>query len=377
MAGIYIHIPFCKQACYYCDFHFSTNQKGHVDMVAALAHEIELQRNYLSNEEIESIYFGGGTPSILDADEIGLLLQSIKNNYNAKAREVTLEANPDDLSPSKLRELRSVGINRLSIGIQSFDNSILKSLNRSHDAAASRQCINDAREAGFDNLSLDLIYAIPGQDDALWKANIYEALSYKPQHISAYSLTIEDKTVFGRRASQGKFRTLDDDHAALQLQMLVVILAQQGYEHYEVSNFSLAGFTALHNSNYWMDKKYLGIGPSAHSYNRISRQFNVSNNKLYVDGLKNHKIPATLETLSREDMINELLMTKLRTSWGVDMKQLLEQYGFDLMASHGDYISNLQQNKMAKVTGDQFVLTETGRLLADKIAADLFIVRSR
>lgn len=346
-------------------------------MVAALVHEIELQYNYLSGEEIESIYFGGGTPSILDANEIGLLLQAIKKNYNAKAREMTLEANPDDLNPSKLHELRSVGINRLSIGIQSFDNTILKALNRSHDAAASRQCITDARNAGFDNLSLDLIYAIPGQDDALWRDNIHEALSHQPQHVSAYALTIEEKTVFGRRAGHGKFPAFDDDHAALQLQMLVDILAQHGYEHYEVSNFSLPGFNALHNSNYWKDKRYLGIGPSAHSYDGTSRQFNISNNKLYVDSLKNHKIPMTLERLSREDRINELLMTKLRTSWGVDLKQLLDQHGFDLMASQGDYISNLEQNKMAKVMGDQFVLTEKGRLLADKIAADLFVLPSQ
>lgn len=375
MAGIYIHIPFCKQACYYCDFHFSTNQKNRGDIVKALAAEVRLQREYLGEEEIETVYFGGGTPSLLSASELNDILQTVYKTFSVrKGAEVTLEANPDDLTKETLKDIRDAGINRLSIGIQSFEDEILRYLNRAHDAAMSAMSVQDAYDAGFTNISLDLIYAIPGQDDVLWQKNIERVLALRPQHISAYSLTIEEKTAFGRWAAQGRLKPVADDLSATQLQMLVERLEPKNYAQYEVSNFSLPGLESKHNSNYWKGKKYLGIGPSAHSYNGVSRQFNVSNNRRYLDALADEQIPATLEILTREDRINEYLLTTLRTSWGTSLAKLRKELNFDLLAEHGPYLRSLQENGLATLENDLLILTKNGKLLADKIASDLFVI---
>ncbi|MDH4090166.1 MAG: radical SAM family heme chaperone HemW [Cyclobacteriaceae bacterium] len=376
MAGIYVHIPFCKQACYYCDFHFSTSLALRDKILLAIANEIGLQRAYLKEEdEIQTIYFGGGTPSILSGKEIRFILDTIYDTFLVSPdAEVTLEANPDDLSTEKLRELKNTGINRLSIGIQSFDDVILKSLNRAHDSQLAKSCVNNAYEIGFQNISIDLIYAIPQQDHALWNKNIEMALALRPQHISSYALTIEEKTVFGRWAAKGKIETVDDDFAASQLQILVDRLEIESYEQYEISNFSKPGFHSRHNSNYWKDKAYLGVGPSAHSYNRVSRQYNVLNNYSYVRSIAALKIPATLEILTREDKINEYLLTTLRTSWGSNLAKLRAEFGFDLEAVHGPYIRSLLEHKFAFIENETLLLTKKGRLLADKIASDLFII---
>jgi len=375
MAGIYIHIPFCKQACHYCDFHFSTNVERQSEMVDMLCKEISLQQKFLSGEVIDTIYFGGGTPSLLSPAELSALLETL-HKYHAVnvSSEITLEANPDDLSFEKLIGFRKAGINRLSIGIQSFHDETLIRLNRVHDGALARESITNAYRAGFDNISIDLIYAIPWQDDEAWKNNVREAMQFQPQHISAYSLTIEEKTAFGRWASQGSFRSMDDDNAATQLQSLVEMLAIGKYEQYEVSNFCLPGFMSVHNSNYWHDKKYLGIGPGAHSYSGVSRQHNVSNNNLYISKLRNSEIPATIEILSPEDKINEYLLTSLRTSWGVDLMKLRKEHGLDLALTHETYLANLKTNGLATIREEKFVLTQKGKLLADKIASDLFVV---
>ncbi len=375
MAGIYVHIPFCKQACYYCDFHFSTNQTKQEEIVHAIVAEIGMQKEYLNGEPIETIYLGGGTPSLLAERELSIIFQAIHKNYSVKSEaEVTLEANPDDLSVGKLRELRNAGVNRLSIGIQSFDDGILKSLNRAHDSNMARNCVHEVHYAGFDNISIDLIYAIPEQDDKLWKANIHEALLLKPQHISSYALTLEEKTVFGRWVKQGKMKALDEDLAATQLNILVDTLENSGYEQYEVSNFSQPGFRSQHNSSYWRNEKYLGVGPSAHSYNGESRQYNISNNTQYLNAILKQQIPATHEILSREDKINEYLLTTLRTSWGTDLEKLRREYKFDLLAENSFYIQALQDSQFATLENDMLVLTKTGKLLADKIASDLFAV---
>ncbi len=377
MAGIYLHIPFCKQACYYCDFHFSTNQDRRESIVRAIGHELVLQKGYLNGEEIETIYFGGGTPSILSESELNNILQAIHRNFTTCPNpEVTLEANPDDLTKDKLKELRNAGVNRLCIGIQSFNDEILKSLNRVHDAQMAVQCVRDAYSSGFDNISIDLIYAIPGLENTMWKDAIDEALLLRPQHISSYSLTVEEKTVFGRWAARGKLKAVEEDIAAFQLQILVETLDMQGYEQYEVSNFSKAGYQSKHNSNYWKNRNYLGIGPSAHSFNGTSRQYNISNNSLYAESIHHGQIPATLEILTRDDQVNEYLLTSLRTAWGANLTLLRNDFGLDLEDTYEQYLRILKEQKLATIVNDSLVLTKKGFLLADKIASDFFIISS-
>jgi oxygen-independent coproporphyrinogen-3 oxidase len=377
MAGLYIHIPFCKQACYYCDFFFSTNQEQRSLLARAIASELAMQKNYLAGEELETIYFGGGTPSILLEEELDIILNGAHANFSiATQPEITLEANPDDLTKEKIEYLFRSGINRLSVGIQSFDNAVLKSLNRAHDNRMAKGCIEDAQTAGFKNISIDLIYAIPGRSDDAWENDIREALALQPQHVSSYSLTIEEKTVFGKWTKQGKMKRLDDDVAARQLNLLIDVLESEGFEQYEVSNFSKPGFQSRHNSNYWRNKKYLGIGPSAHSYNGDSRQYNVSNNAMYLRSINQHKVPYTLEKLSREDKINEYLLTTLRTCWGADLNILREQFSFDILNESSDYIKNLQNSGFVVIEENILRLTRQGRFHADKIASDLFIVEN-
>ena len=284
MAGIYIHIPFCKQACHYCDFHFSTNTSKQAQLLQAIGNELLIQKNYLGEEKINTLYFGGGTPSILSTDEVNNIFDIISGNFDvAPSAEITLEANPDDLVSEKLIAFKKIGINRLSIGIQSFDDAVLRFLNRAHDSRMATSSFQEARDVGFENISIDLMYALPGQDLTDWKKNIDRALALGPNHISAYSLTIEAKTVFGKWAADKKIKVRSDDASAQELLLLIEELERDGFEHYEVSNFSKPGYISKHNSSYWKGEKYLGVGPSAHSYNGTSRQFNISNNHLYIN----------------------------------------------------------------------------------------------
>lgn len=373
MAGIYFHIPFCKQACYYCDFHFSTNLSLKRDLLTALAHETEIQRSYLQ-EPVDTVYFGGGTPSLADPAEIGILLQKVRSVFQVEPdAEITLEANPDDLTPLKLQGLRDEGVNRLSIGIQSFDERVLRFLNRAHDHVAARNCIPIARGAGFSNISIDLIYAIPGQSYEQWKNNVTQAIALEPEHISAYSLTIEEKTVFGNWSAKGKLVPVGDDLSAEQFDLLIDLLEKAGYEHYEISNFARPGFQSRHNSSYWKQEKYLGIGPSAHSYNGVSRQFNVANNYQYVSAIREERVPFTIEQLSRVDQVNDYLLTTLRTSWGTDLARLRDIMEYDLLETRKTYIEALIRNGYAVVAQDHLVLTRKGKFLADKISSDLFL----
>jgi oxygen-independent coproporphyrinogen III oxidase len=301
MAGIYFHIPFCKQACHYCDFHFSTNLAIRAELVECLKTELELQQGYLDGEVIETLYFGGGTPSMLSGDELGSLVQDVRKYFPTAAdAEITLESNPDDLSISNLECFRSNGINRLSIGIQSFEDEVLRFLNRAHDSIDAKTAVARSREAGFKNISIDLIYAIPGQSEEAWIHTIKTAIELDPEHISAYNLTIEPQTVFGNWSKKGKLNSVVDDLAARQLEILIDLLSKSGYQHYEVSNFCKPGFESRHNSSYWQRKKYLGIGPSAHSYNKESRQYNVRNNHTYVKSLSSHVIPFEKEMFIAE-----------------------------------------------------------------------------
>lgn len=374
MAGIYLHIPFCKQACHYCDFHFSTNTGLRSELWQAMAKEIELQKDYLEDEPIDTIYFGGGTPSLLNANELEYLCNAIHKWFTVdRQAEVTLEANPDDLSPTTLPIFRQSGINRLSIGIQSFDDRLLKFFNRAHNSKTAIECVQFSRDAGFNNISLDLIYAVPGLQADGWSHTIYQAIALHPEHISAYSLTLEEKTTFGRWAANGQLTKVDDDVSAQQLTLLVDELERAGYDHYEVSNFSKPGLHSRHNSSYWRGKKYLGIGPSAHSYNKRSRQFNISNNHIYVRSLNTGIIPSEAEQLTREDHVNEYLMTTLRTQWGTDLKKLKLEFNYDVISYHKPFLDSLLKNDLAVLQRDVLKLTRAGKLLADKIAADLFL----
>jgi oxygen-independent coproporphyrinogen III oxidase len=375
MAGIYIHIPFCKLACHYCDFHFSTNRDIQEALVYSLIKELSLRQNYLAGEPVKTLYFGGGTPSLLKESELNEIVDNIYRLFEIQDdAEVTMEVNPDDLTSDKLNEIKTAGVNRLSVGIQSFDDSILKFLNRPHNAEAALKAVQAAREIGFDNISIDLIYAIPGQSQSAWLANIAQAISLQPQHISAYSLTIEPKTVFGNWHAKGKLNAISDEHAAGQLELLVDTLESAGYEQYEVSNFSLRQYESKHNSSYWKDEVYLGIGPSAHSYNGVSRQYNVSNNNHYVKAISQAIIPSTTEVLTQEDRLNEYLLTRLRTRWGCDLDYIKNKFNYDLLATNSGYLRTLLENRLATVENNRLVLTKAGKLVADKISSDLFLV---
>jgi oxygen-independent coproporphyrinogen-3 oxidase len=374
MAGLYLHIPFCKQACHYCDFHFSTIQDNQGSLVECLCKEIDIQKHYLGGAVLETIYFGGGTPSLLSEAELNKILESINKNFSvAEGAEITLEANPDDLILKNLQMLKRNGINRLSIGIQSFDNEILKFINRAHSSKQAIECMKSAREIGFTNISIDLIYAIPNQNDNRWKENIEEAIALSPEHFSAYSLTIEEKTVFGNWLKKGKLKSEKDEVAAVQMEILIDLLNGAGYEHYEISNFAKPGFYSSHNTSYWKQKKYLGVGPSAHSYNGNTRQFNISNNALYIRSLGKNQVPFELEILSRANKINEYLLTSLRTTWGCDVAYLLQEFKFDLLEEKKKELDQFHALEFFEKMENQLILTRKGKLLADKIASDLFV----
>ncbi|HWA32936.1 MAG TPA: radical SAM family heme chaperone HemW [Cyclobacteriaceae bacterium] len=373
MAGLYVHIPFCKQACYYCDFHFSTDQSQRSELVRAMAHEIAIQRSYIK-DPIDTIYFGGGTPSILAEQELDLLINAAQKNLDVrKGIEVTLECNPDDISPDRLKSWRDQGINRLSVGIQSFDDKILKFLNRAHNSSTAKKTLDQARAAGFNNISIDLIYAIPDLTDDKWESVIHEALDFKPEHISSYSLTIEERTVFGNWSKHGKLHPVSDDVAARQFEILMDVLDSRGYEHYEISNFSRPGFNSQHNSSYWKGVPYLGVGPGAHSFDGSSRQFNVRNNAVYVRSLNKGELPCEKEVLTRENRINEYIMTSLRTSWGCDLNYLKTTLDDDIIARCSKYLAFLQVEQLATIDGGLLKLARKGKLLADKIAEDLML----
>lgn len=343
-------------------------------VVAAISTELLLQRDYLQGEPLSTIYFGGGTPSLLTREEIDLLLNTIRQSQAiSEQAEVTLEANPDDLTSERLKEFKEAGINRLSIGIQTFNTNQLKFLNRIHDERDAIKSFNAAREAGFNNISIDLMYALPGETIEDLKIDIQKALSLNPEHISCYSLTIEEKTAFGKWAATGKLKPETDEVSASHLEIVMHELIQAGYDHYEISNFARPGFQSNHNSNYWRGVKYLGVGPSAHSFNETSRQYNIANNNAYLKALQAEKIPFEQEVLSIENKINEYILTSLRTSWGVDTDFIKQQYQYDLLNENKDYLSTLIDKKLVMLQGNILKLTHTGKLMADKISSDLFV----
>ena len=343
-------------------------------MTAAICDEIKLQRNYLESEVVNTVYFGGGTPSLLSQGQVDQILNTLAKYHNINENaEISFEANPDDLDIKKLGELSESGINRLSIGIQSFSEEVLKYLNRAHNRGQALDSIHWAREAGFDNISIDLIYGIPINNHIGWKRDLKTILEIKPEHISSYCLTIEPQTVFGHRAKKGQFPKQDEEFEAEQYDMLISQLTSAGYLHYEVSNFCLPEKYSKHNSNYWKQKKYLGLGPGAHSYNMKERQYNVSHNHKYMSSIQGGTVPADYEVLTLEEKINEYILTTIRTIWGCDLSYLKDRHGYDLYSRKYSYLNDLISNKFAMLEGTSLKLTEEGLLLADEISSALFV----
>lgn len=374
MAGIYIHIPFCKQACHYCDFHFSTSLKKKDGMVLALAKEIRLRKHEFEQETVETIYFGGGTPSILAVEDISLLIDTVYQNYKvADNPEITVEANPDDLSEKRIVELYQHNINRLSIGIQSFFEEDLKLMNRAHNAAEAKKCLQIARQY-FDNISIDLIYGTPGMDNNRWLENIRTALELNIPHISSYALTVEPKTALQKFITQGVIPQPDDEVAHEQFLMLVDALEANGFIHYELSNFGKENYFSRNNSAYWLGKKYIGIGPSAHSYDGVHRSWNIANNSLYLKSLENDSLPSEEETLSKTDRYNEYIMTGLRTVWGVSLDRIRNEFGEDYQKALLQQAQQYLDNGKLEVSEHVLRTTRKGKFFSDGIASDLFIL---
>ena len=343
-------------------------------MIAAITRELSIKKNYLQGEVIETLYLGGGTPSLLTREEVDLIFNTVRENFVLSDKaEITLEANPDDLTPSRLKDFKEAGINRLSIGIQTFNTKQLKFLNRVHDEALAIKSFYDVREAGLNNISIDLMYALPGETEDDWRHDIRQAIELNPEHISCYSLTIEEKTAFGKWAATGKLKPEPDEVSARHLEILMKELTQAGYQHYEISNFSKPGFHSNHNSNYWRGVNYLGVGPSAHSFNGESRQYNVSNNTAYLKFMQTGTIPFEKEILSHENKINEYILTTLRTSWGTDLVFVKQMFQYDLVTENENYVAQLLNKKLVTLDNEVLKLTDSGKLLADKISSDLFV----
>jgi oxygen-independent coproporphyrinogen III oxidase len=374
MAGIYLHIPFCRQACHYCNFHFSTSLQGMNDFVPALLKEMEGRSDYLGDATIGTIYLGGGTPSLLDPAELNLVLGRLKELFVFEpAPEITLEANPDDMTDrERLKAWRSAGINRLSIGIQSFFDDDLRWMNRAHDASQAAESIRLAKEEGFDNISIDLIYGGPTLPDGHWQRNVAEAIRWQIPHLSCYALTVEPRTALDKLIRQHKRAEVSPDDQARQLLLLMNWMRQAGYEHYEISNFALPGHRSRHNSAYWQGVPYLGLGPSAHSYDGKSREWNVANNARYIAALAGGTIPvAEKEVLTPAQQLNEYIMISLRTMEGINLSAVSRRFG----AGIAEALLQRAQAHIRKgliTQAENLVLTNEGKLFADGIAADLF-----
>ncbi len=374
MAGIYLHIPWCRKVCIYCDFHFSVSMRNKNELLECMMREIDLQKEYLEGENISSIYIGGGTPSVLSVIEIQRILNKISTCFSINSgTEITLEANPDDLSKAYLKDLLNTGINRLSIGVQSFFDDDLSWMNRRHNSEQSVNCIDDSRNAGFTNIGIDLIYGIPGMDNNKWKRNLEIAFKNRINHLSAYHLTLEEKTVYFHKISKGLMEAPDELTGMEQFETLIEIAESNGYIHYEISNFGLPGYFSKHNTSYWQQKPYLGIGPSANSFNGRSRQWNVRNNSLYIKKLTHGIIPFESEDLDIETCYNEYILTSLRTCWGVDLKVIEERFG----TGYKDYFlmeaNNLLDKGKLLLTDNKITLGKSGKFFADGIISQLFM----
>ena len=374
MAGIYIHIPFCKQKCHYCNFYSTISHKYHNEFIAALLLEINSRKNYLNNKIVDTIYFGGGTPSLLSVDEINLIITAINNSYNVTLdAEITLEANPDDLSKDKLNKIKKyTKINRLSIGIQSFFDDDLNYLNRVHNGKQAQNSIENALKQGFKNITIDLIYGIPTLNDKKWRENLNIFFNYGIQHLSSYSLTVEPKTALDVLIKKRKLENINEIESIKHFEILLNETKKHNLINYEISNFALEGYFSKHNSNYWLGKHYLGLGPSAHSYNGKSRQWNITNIKKYCTESNLDKITEEIEMLTTEQLYNEYVLTSVRTSWGCDIEQIKNRFGNKYSDYFTKYIkSAINENKVI-CENNIYTLTDKGKLFADGIASTLF-----
>ena len=382
MAGIYIHIPFCKSKCAYCNFFSLASESKINDYVEALKKEIVLRKNYLGGEIVKTIYFGGGTPSLLSVKNIEEILELLNKNYEIiSSPEITLEINPDTIDREKMSSLKQIGVNRMSVGIQSFDDEDLRYLGRRHDSRHAMQVLEDLKHTDFEKITLDLIYGMPTLTEEKWNKNLDIFFSTGITHLSAYALTVEPKTILGQRIEKGELQSVSEEDTIRHYNILVDRTKENGFEHYEISNFAKEGFRSQHNSIYWRDEKYLGLGPSAHSYDGISRQWNISNLTKYIqlvgDAETQRRRDAELfyekEILSTEDKFNEYVMTSLRTSWGCDIEKIERDYGKSYAHHFLKNIKKYLENGEMLKENNTYFLSEEGKLFADGIAADLFL----
>lgn len=372
MAGIYIHIPFCRKACHYCNFHFSTSRKGENDFSAALLNEISLRANYLEKPSIETIYFGGGTPSLLSVPLLKSVLDKISHTYKVSpGAEITLEANPDDISKEKLLQWQAIGINRLSMGIQSFFEEDLQWMNRTHTALQAVEALEEARKI-FDNITVDLIYGTPGLTDSKWQKNVERVLKFAIPHLSCYALTVEPKTALFHMIATKEKAGINTEDQARQFLLLMDWMHTAGFDHYEISNFALPGKRSRHNSAYWSGEHYLGLGPSAHSFNGNSRQWNIANNALYSQSLLKNELIFEKETLTPVQQLNEYIMTSLRTMEGIHGSWVEKRFGEANLIRLKKHLEPFLKDKTVLLNGNRYYLSNKGKLLADGIAATLF-----
>ena len=373
---IYIHIPFCKQKCSYCNFHFSTSLNFKDEMLDAMKNEIFLRKDELQNKNIQSLYFGGGTPSVLSADEIKSLIDEVLKYFSFKNDiEITLESNPDDLNNTFLKELSKSTVNRLSIGTQSFFDEDLKLMNRAHNASEAESSIKRAQDFGFENLSIDLIYGSPTSNLEIWKENLNKTIALEIPHISSYALTVEPKTALENWVAKGKVVNPKEEEQNREFYYMIDFLKDHGFEHYEVSNFAKPGFHSRHNSAYWKYQEYLGIGPSAHSYNGTDiRSWNIANNQQYIKKLNSNILAKETEVLSPQDQFNEMIMIGLRTIWGVDLESLNLKFSNNILDHFNKEIQNKIEEGILTIEDNHLKIPEKHWFMADGIASDLFLV---
>lgn len=374
MAGIYLHIPFCKQACHYCDFHFSTSLGKRDELLKALHIELFLQKIYLGSQSIETIYFGGGTPSLLTAEVLQSLIDKIATYFQLSSDvEITLEANPDDLNAKKVREIKQTAINRLSIGIQSFFDADLRWMNRAHTAGEAEGSIKRVQDVGLENITIDLIYGYPLLSHEKWANTLSKAIQLQVPHISAYAMTVEPRTALASFIYRGKQQALDEAQSAAQFIQLMDGLEQADFEHYEISNFAKSGQYSKHNTNYWSGVSYLGIGPSAHSFNGQTRQWNVANNAQYLQAIDRKQIPAEIEILTQENQVNEYIMTSLRTSLGMDLMKIKQHFGERYLTTIKQELNRFLEKNWINIQEHVVTLSREGKLFADHVASELFV----
>jgi len=374
MAGIYIHIPFCKKLCSYCDFYKIISPGDYSPFIDAILEEGVLRKDYLSDETISTIYIGGGTPSVLSINELGRILDRIKDIFTVEQNcEITIELNPDDLDASYIKGLKKLSINRVSLGVQSWKDENLKLLNRRHNSADAEKALNDLISSGFDNVTVDLIYGLPGMSSSDWAANLEKTFSFPIKHLSAYHLTIEQGTVFGKMKEKGLLSEIEEEESANQFNLLIEKANEAGFIHYEISNFGKEGYFSLHNTNYWRQINYLGLGPSAHSFNNYSRQWNVKNVNSYIKAIKGNKSFFEGEELGFKTRFNEYIMTSLRTMWGIDLdfiEKNFEKEGYDYVLNMAGKFRNYG---LMKQENKNLILTNQGKLISDNIISEFMM----